>query len=531
MVRHNGAMSENPDLRSVRVEVEVDSGGSVDAPAAQAQRGVSKLGVIAVVAAVGFVAVLILLAQRFEDELANDAEPLPPTIAPGLVDGEFGDGLFSSAAANPTTLFQQTDGAQQLEFVVRSPSGFLGLTSKRTAANYPVIVRSVDGAQWDTVDVSLDDSIPAGLPDRFTRVFEQLLRTETGYALLMTTNEFESEGDRSPTTIRVQRLTSADGALWSIDQGFSPLDSSSQFTRVVSHGADTFVILAWPPTAGNRVLRDLLETQLNDVSSFGDICSAEQVGDGQLLIWPCGIEGEGLVIDAVETTEPDRFADFTECAVYLGTGSTEASLWVVLRGNAPAELAGANSLLSLPVIADDGRVVGVDFPSSPRGGRLACEGFLDLDDLPHPAVVVWDPRDPTRPVRHPIPDEIDVASLLSVGADPALSGSDLLMLVGSGLTSIDLTAVDLDTGAWEDVLTLPVRPDDETSVQLTTDGSQLIYLDSARVTVIQLGTGVTRYADSKGGNRPGFPQIIYADNDVVFARGANSIFKIDVPPA
>jgi len=54
-------------------------------------------------------------------------------------------------------------------------------------------------------------------------------------------------------------------------------------------------------------------------------------------------------------------------------------------------------------------------------------------------------------------------------------------------------------------------------------------LDSARVNVLHLGTGPSAFVESTGGNRPGFPSIIYADNEVVFASGANSTFKIELP--
>jgi hypothetical protein len=155
----------------------------------------------------------------------------------------------------------------------------------------------------------------------------------------------------------------------------------------------------------------------------------------------------------------------------------------------------------------------------------ACDG-LGVDDLPPPAVVVWDPEAATAPVRFPIPDDVELVDLLSVRAEPMVIGRELLLLIGSTVTSIDI-----DSGEWHEVLTLAFRGDDETSVRFSADGSQLIQLYSGRVTVTDLRTGQQRFREDVvgGGNRPGFPSITYADDEVVFAQGGNSVFKVELP--
>jgi hypothetical protein len=515
-------MTENEALRSVRVEVEAHSGEPVDSPSAPTRARTSNLGIVAGVLGLGLAGVLMILSLRPDGPGSPDAGTAVPTSTTA-VDLLEDDRVTTTSAAS-TGLFEQTVGAGEMQSIVRAPEGFLGLASNHPDEDFPRIVRSVDGVQWVTVDVAVDDSIPAGLPARTARVFEQLLRTETGYALLMTTSEFESEGDRPPTTIRVQRLTSPEGASWSVDPDFMPLDATGPFTRVLSHGVDSFVILTWPPSPVNNALRELLDANVDGGSSFEEACSVELFGDGQLMVLPC-LEGEGLQIDATSMIEPDRFADMAECAGFLSEGSTgEASFWVVNRGHEAAELTGANSLLLLPTVAPDGRVVALDFGVSPRFDGSVCDGLLGVDDLPPPAVVIWETEDSEEPVRFPIPDEISLVDLLSVRAEPAIIGQNMLVLIGSVVTSIDI-----ESGEWAEVLTLPVRPDDEASARITTDGSRLIYLDSARVNVLHLGTGLSTFVESTGGNRPGFPSIIYADNEVVFATGASSTFKIELP--
>ena len=479
---HNGAMTKSPDHRSVRVEIDEDAWLTTDAPLVVAGPERPRFRVAGLLAAIGFVAVLVLTAALFNDGDADDAAGPFPSVVPEVLDGGASGGLFSSDAATPAVLFQPTDGARQLESVVRSPSGFLGLTSKRDVQNNPVIVESVDGVQWLAIDFSVSGSVPPQPAGESTRIFESLRRIDGGYALLMTTSSLGVEAGGSPSTSEVRRLRSPDGMSWTVDEEFAPIDSVGQRSRAVAHGEDSFIIVKTPVSARSESLGDLESNQLDGDSNSEDACR-----------------------------------------------STEPTFWIASRGGARLELEGATSLLSPPLIADDGRVVGIDSPSSTRPGRDACEGSFDLEEVEAHTVVVWDPQDPTRPIRHPLPAEVGLTSLLSVGAEPSLSGDELLILVGSGLTSVDLASVDLDTGVWEDVLTLPVRPDDETSVQLTADGSKLVYLDSARVTVIGRDSGQLSFADSLAGNRPGFPQIIYADNEVVFARGANSIFSIDLP--
>lgn len=451
-----------------------------------------------------------------------------------MLEDEIANVPFITPTGDPITLFQSTDGAGRLESVVPDGEGFLGLGSRQSDGGLPNIVRSLDGVDWRAIEVQLvaAESTESSLQSEVT--YEHLIATDVGYALLMRATESQSdgdgggEGDGARPASHIRRLVSPDGETWSIDPNFATLDLASGSIRVAAHGSDSFVTTMRPPSE-NRSLQELLELHFDGTASTGPMCAVELQIGGELTVYPCS-EGEERTVVASDAIQPELFEALRDCAIHLSRQwVSDSSTWVVGRANDPAELTGASSLLFRPGIMPDGRLVAVDYPSSPSAGATACDGFLELETPPAPAVVVWSPEEAGNPVRHPIPAEIDVASLLSVGAEPAISGRELLTLVGTGLTSIDLTSIDVDSGIWEKVLTLPVRPDDETSVKITTDGSQLVYLDSARVTLIELATRSTRFVESEGGNRPGFPQIIYADNDVVFARGANSIFKIDVP--
>ena len=68
---------------------------------------------------------------------------------------------------------------------------------ERDSSDNPNIVRSVDGVHWVDIDVSFDDTVAQGSSGVAVRSYDQLIQTESGYALLMTTAEFQSEGDRS----------------------------------------------------------------------------------------------------------------------------------------------------------------------------------------------------------------------------------------------------------------------------------------------------------------------------------------------
>ena len=521
-------MTENPDLRSVRVEVEADSSGSVDVPAILAREGASKLAIIAGMAGLGLAGVLMILALRPNDARSADAETAVPTTVAGVNDDESGDAQVTNAAESerPSTLFEETVGAEELQSIVRAPFGFLGLTGKESLQIPPNIVRSANGVDWVDVDVSFDDTVALGGSDVAVRSYQQLIRTESGYALLMTTRLFHSMGDRSPFTSRIDRLTSPNGAIWSIDPTFAPIDVSGgpgRFTRVNAHRVDSFVVLTSPLSPVNKTLRDLLEANVDDNSSFEEACSVELMGEGQLFVLPC--LGEGLPIDAADTIDPDRFDDLTACAVFLSQGwMGGVSFWVVNRGQRAAELVGTNSLLIPPTVTDDGRAVAIEFSGTPRLDAAACEG-PGVDNVPSPAVVVWDPEAAKAPIRLPIPDDVELVDLMSVRTDPAVIGRDLLVLLDSGVRLIDI-----ESGEWVELLTFPSRLNDETSMRLSRDGTELIQLSSSRVTVTDLRTGEKRAReDVGGGNRPGFPAIMYADDEVVFAQGGNAVFKVELP--
>jgi hypothetical protein len=514
-------MTENPDLRSVRVEVEPESGWTVEAPEVETSANRSKVGIVSGAVGLGLVAFLMVLALRADEPAA---EGTTSAVDPSTSVAE--SVAMSADVEISAELFEQTSGTSQLQSVIRAPGGFLGLSWDQSAQQLPIVVRSVDGVDWSAVDVVLDDSnARARNEGQFERIYEQLIRTEDGYALLMTTVWVQSDGDLSPSAVRIERLTSPDGALWSTDSSFEPVDVADGFPRVVSHGANSFVYLAQPTSPVNIPLKELLDEQVADGADFDGLCWADAQADGGLSLNFC-TSGDIVLLDAADTIDPDRFGLLRECAVFLSqNGASDSSFWVAHRGLTTQHLADANSLLVQPSIAHDGTVVAIDFSRPLWLDKSACVEFLDFDDAGPSALVVSDPQSSNGRVRLPVPDEIDVLSLLSVRAEPLITGRAMLLLIGSTVTSIDI-----DTGKWTEILALRFRVDDEAAVRFTLDGSQLIHLDSARVTAIDARTGDERWReDMGGGNRPGFPWMLYADNDVVFAQGGNSMFKVDLP--
>jgi hypothetical protein len=142
-------VAENPDLRSVRVEVEAHSGEPGDAPSAPTRGRASNLGIVAGVLGLGLAGVLMILALRPDDAGSADAGTAAPTSTAlaEVLEDVVGDNQETTASA---TLFEQTVGADELQSIVRAPVGFLGLTSKETLQITPNIVRSVDGVTGST---------------------------------------------------------------------------------------------------------------------------------------------------------------------------------------------------------------------------------------------------------------------------------------------------------------------------------------------------------------------------------------------
>jgi hypothetical protein len=110
---------------------------------------------------------------------------------------------------------------------------------------------------------------------------------------------------------------------------------------------------------------------------------------------------------------------------------------------------------------------------------------------------------------------IDAANMIEPDRFADLrAGREMLILLGSTVMSIDIES---GSGPKSSRFQFPLtmRPRRGSPV----DGSRLIYLDSARVNVLHLGTGLSTFVESTGGNRPGFPSIIYADNEVRLREG------------
>jgi hypothetical protein len=517
-------MTENPDLRSVRVVLDADSVRPTDAPHIDESASTSRFGLITGFVGFGLVVFLMVLALRPDSDAAADGGTSSFTSSAVGVNEERKDSVAITTLSDSSQpgLFSRTSGTASLLSMAKGQIGYLGLTSQ--TARTPEIRRSTDGVDWSRVQAVLGESVDPWSPGT-DRMFVSLVRSNLGFGVLMVTTDDQSR-DQSGGSARIERLFSTDGAVWEIDERFPTVYESDGYLDVLSHNDQSFSYATRSASEANPELGALLREHVVDGERFTEVCETDRTVSNEFQFDLCD-RLSTFTVGAADVVEPDRFDSLRDCIVYVvERGYRQREFNVVRVGSSgPTAITDATSPVFAPVVADDGTAVMFDAGSPPSLDPNSCDGFIELDESPSPAVVVWRPDDTSGLLRLPIPDEIDLIDLLSTRTQIAMSGREVLILNGSSVTSIDI-----DTGEWDDVLTLQTRLGDETSTRFTVDGAQLVQLDSSRVTVTDLRTGEQRSReDVGGGNRPAFPRIFYADDQLVLALGANSLFAVELP--
>ncbi len=517
-------MTENPDLRSVRVELDADSVRPVEAPKIDDSASTSRFGLITGLVGFGLVVFLMVLALQPGSEIPADAGMSSFTSSTVRVNEGGQDSVATTTLSGLSQpgLFSGTTGAASLRSIASGQSGYLGLVSR--TARTPEIRRSTDGLDWSRIQAALGESVDPWVPGT-ERMFVSLVRSNHGFGMLMLTVDDPSK-DQFGGSSRIERLFSPDGTVWEIDERFPIVYESDGYLDVLSHNDKSFAYVTRSPSMSNPKLVALLRNHVVDGERFTEVCETHRTVSDEFQFDLCdGLSV--LTVGAADVVEPDRFEALRDCIVYVVERDYRQRAFNVVRAGSsgPTKLTEITSRAFGPLVADDGTAVMFDAGSPPSLDPNSCEGLIDLDEPPSRAVVVSHPDDTNGLVRLPIPDEIDLIDLLSTRTQVAMSGREVLILNGSSITSIDV-----DTGEWDEVLTLQARLGDETSTRFTIDGSKLVQLDSSRVTVTDLRTGEQRSReDVGGGNRPGFPQIFYADDQLVLALGANSLFAVELP--
>lgn len=517
-------MTENPDLRSVRVELDADSVRPVDAAHIDDSVSTSTFGLITGLVGFGFVVVLMVLALQPDNDTPADAAMSSITSSTVGVNEEGQDSGATTTLSDVSRpgLFVRTSGSASLRSVASGQSGYLGLASQ--TARTPEIRFSTNGLDWSRVQAVLGESVDPWAPGT-ERMFVSLVRSNLGFGMLMLTVDDPSR-DQFGGSSRIERLFSTDGSVWEIDERFPVVYESDGYLDVLSHNNLSFSYATRSPSMSNPELVALLRNNVVGGERVTEVCETHRTVSDEFQFDLC----DGLstfTVGAADVLERDRFEALSDCIVYVVERDYRQQAFNVVRvgSSGPTALIEFTSPVFAPLLADDGTAVLFDAGPPPSLDPNSCDGLLDLDESPSRAVVVWHPDDTNGLVRLPVPEEIDVIDLLSTRTDVAMNGREVLMLHGSSITSIDV-----DTGEWDEVLTLQTRLNDETSTRFTIDGAQLVQLDSSRVTVTDLRTGEQRSReDVGGGNRPGFPQIFYADDQLILAVGANSLFAIEPP--
>lgn len=509
---NNEIMAEKPDGQSVRIEIEgSDDRHLPDIYGPQRERS-TRVSLAVGAAAVAVVALLTLSLRSEGASTAEDQIPTSTDLAPIVT---------TSTTTAQRTSFMPTVGVSQLQSVIRGQVGFFGLGWNEMPDSAPSIVRSQDGVTWTTLDTIKGDSITRlGLDIRRERTYEHLIRTDNGFALLMTTFEFGVE-QGLPTASRIDRVTSTDGITWEIDASFDPVITAGTM-QTLAHTSDSFVYLIHAETVESSRLQTLLSEHIVDVEMEA-ACFANLDGGQRLVIYDCD-SGTEVSLGAEDMNEPERFEQLSKCASSLGEADFGAGdFWLARPESAPIAL-GSGSFANAPITSTDGTVVSIEFGQVPWRDSTSCDEFIDLPNSAHPTLTVWNPATQTRPARVTISDKVDLINLRPTQVAPTISGRQLLLADDTAIQSLNI-----DTGEWAEPVALTNPISGDTSARFSQDGSLLIKFGNFRVWVTDVVTGEGQYRESESQPRRGFGWIMYADNEAALVTFGNSLLFVDLP--
>lgn len=512
-------MADEPEGQSVHIELDADAAQANPSDPQPGGKRTARLTVTIGLGAIALVALLVFMA-RSPRSSAPDGDSASSTTTATVRSQETGAGVGSTSttvAAAPS-IFVPTVGISYLLSVLPDEIGYLGLGIDEMSTGAPNILRSVDGVNWVPVNTVLGNSVaPPQDLSRQNRSFEELIRLDDGFAVLLSTSIYDDTTGLE-SDVRIERLISSDAVMWEVDPSFDPI-ATDRLMRTFAHGPDSFVYLTDPRE--NLLLQKLVAEHLIDGETI-DACSMWGLdGDRSLVVNLCR-SGTQLKLGPTDVVDPLRFDDLGRCAVVVGAiGSATNNFWVATRASPPVPF-GPGNFLSPPLVASDGTVVSVDLGSAPWVDRSSCDGFIDVPEPRVAALVVWDPADPSSLDRRAITIDADAFARFPAQVMPTISGQQFLF--GS---STAIESVDIDTGEWVELLELsePVA----FAAVLSEGGSSLVQFEGGSVLVTDVQSGEQRSREDETNTRLDVLTIVYADDDIALVWDGSSTFFVELP--
>ncbi len=520
---NNGGVREDRNQASVRIEIDGDVGAPSSVPAAAS--GSSRLPLLGGLVALALAAVLVLLALPDigdgtvgDPETAAESDAQPPTTTTTLepVDDQLritGDDLElpPTTAGEPSAL-RPTSLGMEVQSIAPASRGWISLRGSNGGTGEPRLGRSLDGIEWTVIDTSFD------LPDLDVTYAEysNLVATETGFAMLMTSFSDVTDPDGEQTSV-LHRLVSEFGATWEIDPDFTPWKSTGEFAQPVAHVGDWVqMVLGREPSVGSSPVMQVLLSTVIDPGALGDICWAYSSGATRLTVENCQGPNSSVQLQAEDFLEPDRFEEIRACVEHLvNSGPTPGMFEFVTigRNGEVRDIDDVAVLVSAPTILADGTVVMVD------GGKElfeigSCEDLVDLELRDGSRLVYW-PAGAEQP-NHISVDlyEIPDFSFFGVGGAATIPNG-LRVVIGREVWEVDLVESTL-----ERLIELPdVGSGSSPRVSvLTPDGSRVVsFSPEAEFTVYDFATGERSVLEDDLGS-VGWIEPLHVTNDEVLFR-------------
>ena len=210
--------------RSVRIELDDSTpGGPVGAPGpvAASPRPGKRAMVVGGLVVVAVVALGLFAFRPAEGDTADGTQrqtPTTPTVSPNT------SSLPAAPAVTvPTPSLAPFFGSD----VVRGSDGFLGLLASGSVGAFPSLYQSVDGIDWERVEVEVPPISAVGVD--FVDYSSLIAAGGQNFAILRT--GFSNEG-QAPRRVPIitERLVSADGVRWVRDGAFTAVDHRTPAT-------------------------------------------------------------------------------------------------------------------------------------------------------------------------------------------------------------------------------------------------------------------------------------------------------------
>ena len=432
-------------------------------------------------------------AEVDADDAASES---PPT-------DDVGDAADGAEAEAPAV----APSAPPITELVRSDDGFLGLVS---SGGSPDLFRTTDGGEWVPVDVTVEGA-------RGTGNWSNLISVDDGFALLRRRG-LSAEGDLT------ERFVSPDGAAWTVDESFLPLENATNAFFPEFHLREAFGFVAFEADAVAAPLGVLFEEVLVESADVdpASICFIEEVNAEQFQVFACEADGEtstGIAIDitADDLVDPTAFTGVQQCAGFIGSlASTRSASMVVQRSDGAPAVQVEGSFSTFQADTPFGAIASVFVGDRLFEGSSACDDFPGSVPEFQPVEIEFADLDGSV-TRFALPDEVPQPP--QIPGSPFTTETELFIVLEQAIWRLDL-----QTEAWELVVDIPsdlLRPGRFQFVS----GEQAVGIGQDSLILVDLVAGEIEEVAADIGS---FPQLLHADEQVVIARDELEPGRIDL---